>query len=269
MSLKFSHFKLIKTKSKKIKYMIKINILIAITLIFSINLHSQIASGKVTYKASLDPELYIENIKKNTELTLKRKENKVKRAHNAVPTIFYLTFNKSESLYKSQYDMKTNRKLGLLLNQTGNVARHERIYYSNKEKNESFFQSFWTQEVLVNQEDVIWTITKEAKKIGDYNCFKAEATITKKQSLGMNYLSPVVAWFTPEIPVSYGIQNFSGLPGLILQLTANYENGKIFYKATKIELNKEINIRRPKGKKQISEEKYIELRKAMSLKRTK
>jgi GLPGLI family protein len=249
--------------------MIKLNILITIALIFSITLHSQISSGKVTYKASLDPELYLENVKKNTELTQKRKESKVRRAHNAVPTIFYLTFNENESLYKSQYDMKTNRKLGLLLNQTGNVARHERIYYSNKEKNESFFQSFWTQEVLVNQENINWTMTNETRKIGNYNCFKAEATITKKQSLGMNYLSPLIAWFTPEIPVSYGIQNFSGLPGLILELTANYENGKLFYKATKIELNTEVNIRRPKGKKQISEEKYIELREAMSLKRTK
>src|SRR5690606_42056346 len=102
-------------------------------------------------------------------------------------------------------------------------------------------------------------------------CYKAIAKIDTEQTVGMNFISPVIAWYTPQIPVQVGIQNFNGLPGLTLELTAEFENGKIHYNAIKIELNpkQQIKIAKPKGKKLISEREYVELIKSMNSGRKK
>jgi GLPGLI family protein len=239
------------------------------TLIFFNISFAQTLNGKVIYEATLNPQAYIDKVGKDSIMPKARKESRIKRALKAAPVNFHLLFNGTESLYKAEYDMETNRRLGLLLNQTGNVGEQEKIYYKNIKTQEMFYQSFWTQNVLVTINKLDWNLTQETKKIGSYTCYKATATINSEQLHGMNFLSPVIAWYTPQIPVPFGIQRFNGLPGLTLELIADYENGEIRYVATKIELNpeKEIKIKKPKGKKRVSEQEYIEMIKNMSRKR--
>lgn len=124
------------------------------------------------------------------------------------------------------------------------MARDFNTYYTNKITNEKFYQCQFTPDVLVNIEDIDWVLTQEIKEIGKYTCFKATATLDSEQIPNYNLMRLVEAWYTPDIPVSFGIQSFSGLPGLTLELTTDYEDGKVFYTATKIELNpeEEINI---------------------------
>ncbi|MFC3160143.1 GLPGLI family protein [Chryseobacterium arachidis] len=50
----------------------------------------------------------------------------------------------------------------------------------------------------------------ETKVINTVNCKKAEVTFK-----GRNW----IAWYSPEIPLSYGPYKFSGLPGLIIKIT--------------------------------------------------
>lgn len=224
--------------------------------------NAQTTSGKITYKATVDLEAFVTLIKNDTAMPEKRKESRLKRASAAVPTNFHLFFNDNESLYKAEHDMNTLRRLGLLLNQTGNVGKQSRIYYTNLQTKEKFYQYFFTKEMLVSVDEIKWKLTQETKKIGKYTCYKAIAEINTEQAKDMNLLSSVIAWYTPQIPVPFGIQSFVGLPGLTLELIADYNKGKIYYKATKIELNpkEEIRIKRPKGRKQISEKEYIALR---------
>ncbi len=226
---------------------------------------SQNTKGKITYKATLNTEGFQKAIK-DSVMPEFRKNDRLKSATNAVPCNFNLFFNGKEALYKPEYDMATNRRLGLLLNYTGLVGRQDYIYYTNLENKDAFYQSFWTQEVLVTMDKVNWTLTQDTKKIGQYTCYKATANIDSEQTFGMNFLSPIVAWYTPEIPVSFGIQTFNGLPGLTLELTTSFSYGTIHYIATKIELNpkKEIKIKKPKGKRYITETQYVELQKRMN-----
>lgn len=236
-----------------------------ITILFlvlnSINLiHSQNLKAKITYRANLNTNSYLERLNKDTLMPTFRKEHWVKRAKDAVPTNFHLMFNGKESLYKAEYDLMTSKRLGLLMNQTASVGRQDFVYYTNIETKEKFYQSFLTKEILVDLSSVNWKLTQEIKKIGNYTCYKAIADLDSQNIPQMKLIGPVVAWYTPEIPTPFGIQNFNGLPGLTLELIAEYDKGKIFYTATKIELNpeEEIKIKKPKGKN-VSEQEYIAL----------
>ena len=68
----------------------------------------------------------------------------------------------------------------------------------------------------------------------------------------------VVAWFTTEIPVSFGPVGYYGLPGLILQLETKNKN----YLIQEISPQKEIlSIEAPSKGKEISREEFDKLKK--------
>lgn len=243
-----------------------------LTLIFINSLflcYSQALSGKITYQASLNSEEFIKRLNSDSLASDYQKKIQTNNVLTAKPMNFHLLINKNEALFQAEYDLITQRRIGLKQNKTGSVAGHDKIYYSNTQTEENIFQSFWTKEVLVSLKKLDWILTQETKTIGKYICYKATTTINTEQTYGMNFLSPVIAWYTPQIPVPFGVQRFNGLPGLILELTVEYEKGKIHYLATKIELNpeKDIKIKKPKGKKLISEQDYVNLIKNMSRKR--
>ena len=72
-----------------------------------------------------------------------------------------------------------------------------------------------------------WELSEETKKVGNYTAQKASFTKivdSKRFSTGMTEMEnvkdtlQVTVWFTPEIPVSHGPENYFGLPGLILEV---------------------------------------------------
>lgn len=66
--------------------------------------------------------------------------------------------------------------------------------------------------LLSYKEPVInnWKLINESKKINSFNCKRAEVYYK-----GRNW----VAWYSTDIPFSYGPYKFSGLPGLIIKIT--------------------------------------------------
>ena len=120
-----------------------------------------------------------------------------------------------------------------------------------------FDKDFIIQDSITN---ITWKLSKEAKKIGEYNCYKATSIYTVTNSKG-DFKKNVEAWYTNQIPYRFGPKGFCGLPGLILQLT----DDKITYVAEKIVFKKEDLIipKITKGEI-ISQEKLDQLaRKAM------
>lgn len=66
-------------------------------------------------------------------------------------------------------------------------------------------------------------------------------------------------WFTNQIPVPFGPEDFNGLPGLVLEAT---NNDQTFIYAESIELEKytdsDYPIKKPKAK-EITSEEYLDI----------
>jgi GLPGLI family protein len=103
---------------------------------------------------------------------------------------------------------------------------------------------------------VKWKITDETKVIAGYNCRRANAIIMDSVY--------VVAFYSNEILVSGGPESFSGLPGMILQVTLPHDN--ITWMATKIQImdvpEKDVEI--PHGGKAVSWEELRSILKSAS-----
>ncbi len=238
----------------------KINVFLGVLIVIPIISFSQITSGKITYKASVNAEDYLNTLENDSETPDLIRNDRKRLVSEAKPINFFLIFDGNESIFIPENDVPTNRKLGLLMNWTGVASRDSFNYYTDLTKKETYGQSYWLDRINIIYNDIEWELTQETKKIGDYTCYKAVAIIEDEQEYGMNYVKPVVAWYTPQIPISHGIQQFSGLPGLILEMDMFIEYGAVHYVATSIELNIEIDqkIENNKGKV-INEQEYFEL----------
>jgi GLPGLI family protein len=129
-------------------------------------------------------------------------------------------------------------------------------------------------------EKMNWTITDETKNIGDYLCIKATRNISVNEEERKKYQedletynkkgtglfkpvepkeSVIVAWFTPQIPIGHGPEEFYGLPGLILEV----KDENITYLASKIQLNPKdkVSIKVPNTKKAISKKEFDKIQK--------
>jgi GLPGLI family protein len=105
------------------------------------------------------------------------------------------------------------------------------------------------------KEKTEWKLENETKYIDGFLCFKAtseEVVISSERT----FKHPIIAWYCPGIPFSYGPKGFNGLPGLILELQVR----NITWGASKIELSKEDKIiEKPTKGKLITEEEYIKM----------
>ncbi|MBT8244407.1 GLPGLI family protein [Winogradskyella sp.] len=97
-----------------------------------------------------------------------------------------------------------------------------------------------------------WTVLKETKTIKGFKCFKA--TLKIENDLNPKGLK-VTAWFTHQIPITFGPKGYHGLPGLILELSEN--NLKFKINNISIEKVKEP-IKEPTSGISISYNDYIE-----------
>lgn len=216
--------------------------LIILFIVSGIKVNGQSLYGKVFYK--IEPlEIEVKSNKEHIKLLYNEME---KIAQNQQYILEFNSkiskFHKIDVLRVSKYSEEKER---LLQKATSMLYATNFTYFFDKENTK----------LIIKKEDanlyfldgkLDWVITTETKKIGDYLCYKATSEKKLKNNKGIEYNSPVVAWFAPALPYSYGPQDFIGLPGLILELKFY----KTVYLATNIEVNTTSNkvIELPKGK---------------------
>lgn len=122
----------------------------------------------------------------------------------------------------------------------------ENFLYQDLKKAETTQQLEWMGErfLITGPATRDWKISTEQRAIMGYPCMKATT---------MRDSTEIVAWFTPQIPVSLGPDTYGGLPGLILEVVEN--DGSRVIKATEISLEAiDEKIKRPhRGKKMTRE----------------
>ncbi|TDE55531.1 GLPGLI family protein [Flavobacterium sp. GT3P67] len=231
-------------------------------------LHAQEFQGMAVYESKTSTSDFKTRMEGNKEMTpdmQKRIEESMKKMFEKT---FILNFDKSASIYKEEEKLDTPGQGGggmrMMMSMTGGGG----TYYKNvKDKSYTVDKEFMGKEFLVKDSlpNLQWKMESETRIIGGYNCFKATAVrpasktdfrnfrpkkedaattkpadATKKTSLLDELDMPkeviITAWYTPEIPVNQGPENYWGLPGLILEVN----DGKTVTLCSKVVLNPKV-----------------------------
>jgi GLPGLI family protein len=93
----------------------------------------------------------------------------------------------------------------------------------------------------------------KCKEIEGFLCYKATSTNIVINQKG-TFRFPIIAWYCPKIPLSFGPNGYGNLPGLILELQVR----NVMYGVKKIDLNlkKPSVLAKPKDYPVITDEQF-------------
>jgi len=182
---------------------------------------------------------------------------------------YILSFNQTESTWKKEESLgggPVTASAGGAVFMVATGGEGSTLYKNIADQSFLEEQDMMGKAYLVKDmlEPVEWVLSEETKKVGNYTVQKASYTRivdSKRFSTGMTEMEnvkdtlQVTVWFTPEIPVSHGPENFFGLPGLILEVQ---NQGRTLI-CEKIELNPSANpvvIERPSKGKEITQAEF-------------
>jgi GLPGLI family protein len=257
--------------------LIKKAIFLLFIIMLPLGLSAQDFQGKAYYFSKSTMELG------NWGATMSEAQKKQiqERLKNRLEKTYILTFNKEESVFKE--DEKIDAVSGATDSWGKNFSPGEQ-YKNVKTKTLLQQQEFYGKQFLIKDDllAIDWKIEKETKQIGNYMCFKATASIPtadltwydfswntlrkkeeqKKDSITGEIKEPqvemseVVAWYSPQIPLSQGPLEYWGLPGLILEISV----GNTTMLCSKIIMNpdEKSKIEAPDKGKEVSKTEYQE-----------
>lgn len=234
----------------KLKQMKKLNVLF-ISLLFFLTtiIYSQKVSGSVVYKIHL---IGYGAQNKDSEFN-QLNEATINIANQQTCTLTFNTSRSSSILDKVLVADNENNGLMAMARTMAFIVTNEYDYFFDK-LNNSAIKREENGNLIKNDHKILnWEITTESKVIDSYLCYKAifyDRFINRK---GIAMSLPIVAWFAPSLPYSYGPKYFNGLPGLILEL--NDRETTFLASSIKIFKDKELEIVFPKGKT-VSQEDY-------------
>jgi len=124
----------------------------------------------------------------------------------------------------------------------------KKVYIDLNKNNKTELVELMTRLFLIENEieSQAWKPGTKLKKIQGYIC--QEATMKRSEET-------ITAWFTPNIPISIGPDNYGGLPGLILAVDINGEN-LILAISVNLTPPPDDSISKPKEGKKIRQEVF-------------
>lgn len=168
---------------------------------------------------------------------------------------FKLQFNGNEGVFYLDTLVNTKEESSSIL-LTGYGYKGTPKYMDADKQTVSFNYTTLEKESLIvkdNLKPANWNISDETKTINGYQVKKATAYYQVNNAQSSIKNEKVTAWFAPQIPINLGPLEFGNLPGLILEL--NLHDG-FSYVLTDIDFEKEVNIEKLKGEREISKEFY-------------
>jgi GLPGLI family protein len=226
---------------------------------------AQTKEGKVVYARTMQMQFRVRNSEIANNMPQSRTDH------------YELTFGNNQSLWQvipeTEGDGGTVSGPGFVMRMGGmNDVIHFNFTTGKRVDQRELFDREFLVEDSVRK--LAWKISEETREILGHTARKATAQrIEQRPRVTMENgemkremvwdTSAVVAWFTTDVPVPAGPQEFQGsLPGLILELDVN--RGRIVYKA--VELSPKVNvssIKEPKGGKRVTAAEYAKERDAL------
>ncbi|MGM5468768.1 GLPGLI family protein [Flavobacteriaceae bacterium LMO-SS05] len=224
------------------------------------------------------------------QMSEEQKKQMAERMKSMFEKTYKLTFNKFESIYKEEDKLDApggggGFRGGFMSSFTGG-PQYKNVKESQLFQEQEFFgKQFLVKDSLPKQE---WKMGTESKQIGEYLCFKATAVKKVEDTDFMNFRRrdrantdekkegetakdstqtkdpldeieipkeiEVTAWYTPQIPVNQGPDEYWGLPGLILEINA----GRTTILCSKIVINPQNkeDIKSPSKGKIVTKQEY-------------
>ena len=211
-----------------------------------LNLNSQDTQGKITFERKV---FWVNLYSKLPFLTQEEKEKELAiwgKEQGKNGEKYDLEFNSNQSLYK---EVKSE-------NEGGWSWRGDEILIFRDLANKTIIDKIPLAEkdFLIKGDipRIKWKIQNELRDIQGYICMKA---------VGIHSIhnTPITAWYTDKIPVSFGPEGLTGLPGMILLVS--YGNDDVIIEATAVTLEKDPKVitlpKKIKGK-EITFEKFKE-----------
>jgi GLPGLI family protein len=239
-------------KSSEFKFVLPFFIGAILIALFSFKSGTKEFQGRAIYMAKSKMELG----NWGARMSEAQKKQVKERLKNRLNKTYILDFNKEASLFNEKEVLDAYS--GATDSWGKNFSRG--LQYKNVKDNQLVqSQEFYGKRFLVvdELEPIQWQMAQETKKIGDYDCFKAVATVPTQNLEWYNFswselrkpepkegeepeieMTTVEAWYTLQIPVRHGPAEFWGLPGLILEVSA----GNTIMLCTEIQMNPEDNV---------------------------
>ena len=237
-------------------------IAIFITGLLSTGIYAQELYGEAVYQSKTKVDMsFLDN---NRDITPERRKMIEKNMKNFTEKTYVLKFTRNEAEYSEEKQLSTpGGQGGGWGNFMGSAMGGTK--YKNIEKNlqveqrDMFGKLFLIKDSLPALD---WKVSGESKKIGEYMVIKATAykpvgemdwgnwrkreQSKEQDSIAMAegdmeklYEKPdsvlVTAWFTPQLPVQHGPDEYTGLPGLIMEVN----EGRTTLLLTELRLNPE------------------------------
>ena len=238
----------IKLTSTNMNLLNKAYLIVLIILLIPSATYAQKFQGKAYYfsKTSVDMDGW-----GGRKMSEEQKKQMADRMRSMFEKTYILTFDRESSTYKEDEVLEAPGSRGGF-GKWGSSFSAGMQYKNVKSKQFLQDQEFFGKQFLISDSlpQLKWQLGTETKQIGQYLCMKATAIKTvdefdwrsmrrksppkdskvKKDSTKTTTISDeieipkqieVVAWYTPQIPVSQGPGEFWGLPGLILEVNTD------------------------------------------------
>jgi GLPGLI family protein len=204
-------------------------------------LAAQTKEGKITYEQKVD--MFRRIPEENQELRSMMPQFRTSK--------FELQFADNQSFFKAVEeapDMTEQNNNGIVLRIGGGG---ENQYYKNFTTQKSVEKRELMEDIYLVEDSIrslTWKLEDgETKTILGFSCKKA----TGKTERGSN----IIAWYSEDIPIPGGPEQFNGLPGMILGIDAN--KGEIVFMATQLDKKADRNIiKAPKEGKKITNTEF-------------
>ena len=242
--------------------------ILTLLLFFGIGLQTAFAqgfTGRAYYKSTSQFSIKMDSTKMAPEQMAQIQASLKKQMEQN----YILSFTQTESTWKKEESLgggPATASAGGAVFMVASSGEGSALYKNIADQTYLQEQEMMGKEYLVKDksEPFEWELSEETKKIGNYTAQKASFTkiVDSRQfSTGMTEMEnvkdtiQVTVWFTPEIPVSHGPENYFGLPGLILEVQ---NQGRTLI-CEKIELNPSADpviIERPSKGKEMTQAEF-------------